>query len=89
MDCIIWIAGAGTDLASTQYALSHGGVEANPLMGQSIQQQALVKAATTAAGCLGTSYLKKKGKKKLAKALTWGVFALHVGLAASNFRKVK
>lgn len=87
--CIVWVAGASADLASTQYALSRGGVEANPLMGQSIGQQALIKAATTTVGCLGVKHLEKKGKKKLARILSWGVFALHLGLASSNFRRVR
>lgn len=87
--CIVWVAGAGADYASTRYASARGAVEANPAQGQGALRQAAVQAGTAAAGCWADAKLRREGKPKLARALRVGVLALKLYLVASNVRKVR
>ena len=63
------VASGVADLATTRYAINRGAVEANPLMGQSLLQQALVKAAGVGLIFAGTAVLENKGKVVTAHVL--------------------
>lgn len=86
--CIVWIAGAGADYASTRYAVTRGGVEANPLQA-SPGAQAAAQAGYAAAGCWADHKLRSKGRPGLARGLRIAAFVLKVGLAVHNVRKVR
>jgi len=84
-----WIvAGQGADLAYTEYALSHGAVEANPLLKEQAVRLA-VKAAATAGAIALCHHYRKKGEHKKAKIVRWvffgaGVVALSVSVYATR-----
>lgn len=88
--CIVYVAGAGADYASTRYAISSAGaLEANPLQGQGALQQAAVQAGVAGAGCWADSKLRREGHPKLAKWLRVGFLALKLTLVAHNVRAGK
>lgn len=86
--CIVWVAGAGADYASTRYALARGGVEANPLQ-PSHGAQLAAQAGYAAAGCWADAKLRSKGRPKLARALRIAALALKLGLVAHNLRSAR
>lgn len=83
--CVVWVAGAAGDLASTEAALSRGAMEVNPLQ-QSPAGRVAAQAAYAATGCLVDSSLRKRGKGKLAKILRISLFALKMGLVVHNLQ---
>lgn len=88
--CVVWVAGAGADYASTRYALregaSVGAREGNPVQGQGALRQAAVQAGVAGVGCWVDSKLRREGKPKLARALRIGVLAVKLYLVAHNVR---
>ena len=84
--CIVWIAGAGADYASTRYAMREGAREANPAQGQGALRQAAVQAGTAAVGCWADGKLRREGHPKLARALRIGVLVVKLYLVAHNVR---
>ena len=83
--CVVWVAGAAGDLASTELALHHGAVEMNPIQ-QSPVGRVTVQAAYATTGCLLDSSLRERGKGKLAKILRISLFALKMGLVVHNLQ---
>ena len=73
------------DVASTEYAISHGAVEMNPIMGQTTAQRVVVKGLSTAAQVWLVKRLSPR-HPKLAKGLGYGLSALLVGVAGHNLR---
>lgn len=83
--CIVWVAGAGADYASTRYAVQQGAVEGNPIQGSSGAQLA-AQAGYAALGCWGDKKLREKGRPGLARGLRIALFVVKLGLAAHNVR---
>lgn len=65
--CLAIVLSNGADLASTEYALSRGAVELNPLLRHTALRYSL-KAASTAGQCEAMRRLRKR-KPKLHGAL--------------------
>lgn len=88
--CIVWVAGAGADYASTRYALTkrEGALEANPLQASPGAQLA-AQAGYAAAGCWADHKLRRKGRPGLARALRIAALALKLALVAHNVRAVR
>lgn len=86
--CVVWVAGAGVDYASTQYALSRGAVEMNPLQ-SSPAGRIGVQAAYATVGCVMDARLRKGGHRKLARGLRTGLFIFKLALAVHNVRSVR
>lgn len=84
--CIVWIAGAAGDYASTRAALGRDmrAVEGNPIQGQGALRQAAIQAGSAAVGCWADHKLRSKGKRGWARGLRIAVFALKIGLVANN-----
>lgn len=78
----IYVAGAALDLVSTEYALAHGALEANPVMRGAPAKRMAIKAGLTA----GVIFLDGKVKSKPAKwAIRAGWFLVHGYVAQRNF----
>lgn len=60
--CLAIVLSNGADLASTEYALSRGAHELNPLMRNTALRYS-VKAASTAGQCEGMRWLRKRNPK--------------------------
>ena len=73
------------DVVSTEYAVRHGAVEMNPIMGQTTAQRVLVKSLSAAAQVWLVKRLSPR-HPKLAKGLGYGMSALLVGVAGHNLR---
>ena len=89
--CIVWIAGAGADYASTRAALSGDprAIEANPVQGQGALRQAAIQAGSAAVGCWADSKLRSKGKPGLARALRISVLAVKLWVVGRNLRTMR
>lgn len=85
--CIVWVAGAGADYASTRYAARYGAVEANPAQGASPLRQAALQAGTAAVGCWADGRLRRSGRPGLARGLRVAILILKLGLVAHNVRQ--
>ena len=77
------VATASTDLLSTQYVLSAGGYERNPLATKGIKGMIVGKAAATVAILYATEHLRKTDHEKaalwirIATVAVWGYATAH------------
>lgn len=83
------IVANAADLASTHYALAHGGREANPVLGQSFTDVATRKAAMTAALIVAARLLQAQGHPKIARSLLWFDAGAMAGVAVRNVAIVR
>jgi hypothetical protein len=88
--CTSWVAGAGADLGSTEYALARNAVavERNPLQ-QTSGARVAWAAAYAGGGCAADALLQKSGRPRLAKVIRIAAFAIKLGLAANNIRHAR
>ncbi len=82
-----WIGGAGAlDLWTTEYALDHGAHEAHPIMRGGLPARVGVKLAMTGVGVAWADHLRRKGDRRGARLVRWGLVGLQIGFAAWNLR---
>ncbi len=87
-----WIAGAGAvDLWTTQHALSRCSscYEGTPWMRGSLPARVGLKLAMTGAGVAWADHLRRKGDRRGARLVRWGLVGLQVGFAAWNLRQAR
>lgn len=82
------IGASAADLFSTEFALSAGCYEANPLMRERPVRIGL-KAASTVAVLAGTEHLKRHGHSRAASVLRWSVAALWASAAVWNVYQMR
>lgn len=85
----MWVAGSAADGLSTEAALAKGGRELNPLQPESRAGRLGAQAAVAGVGCVGDSFLRKRGKKGLAKALRVAFFCLKLGVTVHNIHQIR
>jgi hypothetical protein len=80
------VATAASDVLSTQYILSGGGVETNPLAPKGIKGMVVAKAGATAGVLYITEHLRKTGHEKKALWIRIGTVAAWGYITAHNIR---
>lgn len=82
-DVAINIFGTSMDLGSTDWAISRGCVEANPLI-QRVEGRVAGKLALSGFRLTMSYLLRSRGHKKAADIFRWTGFATDVALTANN-----
>lgn len=86
----VWIGGAGgVDLWSTERALGRcpGCYEGHPWMRGGLPARVGMKLAMTGAGVAWADHLRRKGDRRGARLVRWGLVGLQLGFAAWNLRQ--
>jgi hypothetical protein len=87
-----WIGGAAAiDLWSTERALSRcpACYEGTPWMRGGLPARAGIKLAMTGVGVAWADHLRKKGDRRGARIVRWGLVGLQLGFAAWNLQRAR
>lgn len=86
LGCTLLVTAAAMDVASTEYKLSQGYLEANPAM-RNRAVRISSKLAASAGLCWIDKHLRSRGHDKAAWWITGGVTALWAGVAVRNMTR--